>query len=942
MGFCFIFGTLIYTSLRGLKLMENPFNALTETSVNRPKTTIAVILVFTIGLASMAQFINFDNSEDAFYPQNDTTELLYEIEDRYQASLDFIRVIDEIEQGDMKTESAWKQFALIEANLSTDETFLPYHEPLFGGKATSGPASSALFWLNTQDPITTQDWRDSLAIHLANVTVADEDNFSAAMNDLASAIGMIPSPRGPTAQELIDWQPGEVNSWQLRMDNNLSIAAELGALQGQIQGLVSARSSPNETGLVAATIGPLQGTIGTYLGLQNIDHRGNIVSTMPAEDKNDPWASDGPVLISLVISTEASNYDDAEIIGDVQELVTEWSESSLEEIKTTTDDDELRIFTFSAFSYQQSANIGKEIGILTSLALLFLTVILYIKFRSKRDTAYVIGLTVLAILATYGAAGVFRLTFNAAMNSIPILLLAIGVDYGIHVVTRIREVMQDIERDDPQGRITLKDFEPEVRLKAIRSGAILTSAALVIAIFTDMVGFLSFRLSSQMFLVNFGTVIALGLFAIYVLSISLLPALMTMFPSKALPLAKSGAMNETELTRKIGSMAQEKPLYVIIVTALLSLPMLYGMSTLEVGFDTQGQFDDSLEVVQDFLMLAEEFQSSPTPLYVVLEGEIVSQEGFEAYNIAIATLQETDGVTGVPTGLWDTLETSRTSNPELDGLMANLSSGTDGYQSLKTYLLNDLAGRNITDSLLYTDGQQTILSFQASTLDWKDTVDFETGLTDALATSAASANGTYTMELSGRALILAQISADVAVSAVTSTAIVAGTILIVLIMIQLIRTGDLFQSVQRGVVTWIPLIMVVLWVYGIMGLAGYQLNSQTVTIGALALGLGVDYAVHYVIRLEEEAELHPEKDIAEWTSKTTATTGRAMFGAALSTAGGFAILNFSGLLPLRLFGQVFIVAISLAMISSVTLLPALYGPFLRKDAKNRLKHHESE
>ena len=922
--------------------MQNPFNALTETSVNRPKTTIAVILVVTMGLASMAQFINFDNSEDAFYPQNDTTELLYEIEDRYQASLDFIRVIDEIEQGDMKTEAAWKQFALIEANLSTDETFLPYHEPLFGGKATSGPAGSALFWLNTQDPVTTQEWRDTLAIHLANVTVADEENFSAALNDLTTAISMIPSPRGPTAQELIDWQPGEVDSWQLRMDNNLSIEAELGALQGQIQALISTRISPNEIGPVAATVGPLQGTIGTYLGLQNIDHRGNIVSTMPAEDKNDPWASDGPVLISLVISTEASNYKDAEIIGEVQELVTEWSESSLEEIKNSTDDDELRIFTFSAFSYQQSANIGKEIGILTSLALLFLTVILYIKFRSKRDTAYVIGLTVLAILATYGAAGVFRLTFNAAMNSIPILLLAIGVDYGIHVVTRIREVMQDIERDDSQGRITLKDFEPEVRLKAIRSGAILTSAALVIAIFTDMVGFLSFRLSSQMFLVNFGTVIALGLFAIYVLSISLLPALMTMFPSKALPLAKSGAMNETELTRKIGGMAQEKPLYVIIVTALLSLPMLYGMSTLEVGFDTQGQFDDSLEVVQDFLMIAEEFQSSPTPLYVVLEGEIVSQQGFEAYNIAIATLQDTDGVTGVPTGLWDTLETSRTSNVELDALMANLSSGPESFQSLKTYLLNDSTGRNITGSLLYTDGQQTILSFQASTLDWKDTVDFETGLTEALATSASSANGTYTMELSGRALILAQISADVAVSAVTSTAIVAGTILIVLIMIQLIRTGDLFQSVQRGVVTWIPLIMVVLWVYGIMGLAGYQLNSQTVTIGALALGLGVDYAVHYVIRLEEEAELHPEKDIAEWTSKTTATTGRAMFGAALSTAGGFAILNFSGLLPLRLFGQVFIVAISLAMISSVTLLPALYGPFLRRDAKQHLKQHESE
>ena len=81
--------------------MENPFNALTSVSVTRPKATIATILVITIALSSMAQFIDFDNSEDAFYPQNDTTELLYEIEERYQASLDFIRIIDEIEQGDI-------------------------------------------------------------------------------------------------------------------------------------------------------------------------------------------------------------------------------------------------------------------------------------------------------------------------------------------------------------------------------------------------------------------------------------------------------------------------------------------------------------------------------------------------------------------------------------------------------------------------------------------------------------------------------------------------------------------------------------------------------------------------------------------------------------------------------------------------------------------------
>ena len=920
--------------------MENPFNALTSISVNRPKATIATILILTIALSSMAQFINFDNSEDAFYPQNDTTELLYEIEDRYQASLDFIRIIDEIEQGGMNQTTTWVQFANLEAGLATNELFLPYQETLFGGSATSGPAGSALFWLNSQDPVTTQVWREPLALQLANASVASEENFTAALTDLQTAIDSVPSPSAPTPQALREWNPGTVEEWQQRMDGNHNISAELGILQGQIQELLQSRNSEEVT-LLAPIVNPLQGILGTYSGLQNIDHRSNIVATMPAEDKQSPWESDGPILISLVVSTDPQNYENADIIGDVQKRIVEWADTSLVDMKTSTGDDELRVFSFSAFQYEQNANIGKEIGILTSLALLFLTVLLYIKFRSVRDTVYVIGLTILAIAATYGAAGIFRLTFNAAMNSIPILLLAIGVDYGIHVVTRIREVMQDMERNNPQGRATLRDFDNEVRRKAIRTGAVLTSAALVIAIFTDMVGFLSFRLSSQMFLVNFGTVIALGLFAIYVLSISLLPALMTALPSKALPLEKSGAMNETKLTNAIGQMAEHKPAFVILIALVLSLPMAYGMSSLEVGFDTVDQFDDSLEVVQDFLMIAEEFQSSPTPLYVVLEGNILSPEGVHAYNIAIETLSSTEGVTGVPTGLWDTLESERGRNPTLDNLLSNLTT-SEGFDQLKAYLLQNSSGRDLVDLLLYTDGQQTIISFQANTLDWQATVDFEEALSASLEDASSSVEGTFSMELSGRALILAQISADVAISAITSTAIVAFTILFVLILIQFVRTQSITQAVLRGGVIWIPLITVVVWVYGIMGLAGYQLNSQTVTIGALALGLGVDYAVHYVIRLEEEVELHPQETIAQWTSKTTATTGRAMLGAAISTAGGFAILNFSGLLPLRLFGQVFIVAISLAMVSSVTLLPTLYGPFLRHDAKQHLANETEQ
>ena len=79
---------------------------------------------------------------------------------------------------------------------------------------------------------------------------------------------------------------------------------------------------------------------------------------------------------------------------------------------------------------------------------------------------------------------------------------------------------------------------------------------------------------------------------------------------------------------------------------------------------------------------------------------------------------------------------------------------------------------------------------------------------------------------------------------------------------------------------------------------------------------------------------------SEWVARSSATTGRAMAGAALTTAGGFAVLNLSALLPLRLFGQAFVVAITLALLSSLLILPALYSPFLKRNAANALGESE--
>jgi predicted RND superfamily exporter protein len=361
--------------------------------------------------------------------------------------------------------------------------------------------------------------------------------------------------------------------------------------------------------------------------------------------------------------------------------------------------------------------------------------------------------------------------------------------------------------------------------------------------------------------------------------------------------------------------------------------MFFGFQQLEVGFDQRDQFDDEVPVVADFLLLSDEFQNSRSPLYVVVDVDVFSPDGYAAWLAAEQVLLESPDVSGAPSGLWNVLTEAQVRDSALSALITNLDDqNLSTWDELGDYLLQTTAGRNLTSSVLASDGQQTVLSFQAETLDWQATIDLNDRMIDALENAEGELDSDATLRVGGRSLILAQTTSDVADSAILSTGIVAVVILFMLVGIHTVRQKDVVQGAARGFVSWIPLMMVVGWVYGLMGFTGYQINSQTVTIGALSLGLGVDYAVHFSIRLEEEVEHDPFATPHHWVANASATTGRAMWMAALTTAGGFAVLNLSSLLPLRLFGQAFVVAIALALVSSLVILPAFYARFLRTDA----------
>jgi hypothetical protein len=123
-----------------------------------------------------------------------------------------------------------------------------------------------------------------------------------------------------------------------------------------------------------------------------------------------------------------------------------------------------------------------------------------------------------------------------------------------------------------------------------------------------------------------------------------------------------------------------------------------------------------------------------------------------------------------------------------------------------------------------------------------------------------------------------------------------------------------------GVITTIPVGLVVLWAFGIMAAFGIPFGPVTATIAALAIGIGIPYMIHITHRYEEDRVRCTTAD--EAIDSTLTHTGGALAGSALTTIAGFGILVVSSTIPFRQFGFVTAYTIGLALLAAVLVLPS--------------------
>ena len=129
------------------------------------------------------------------------------------------------------------------------------------------------------------------------------------------------------------------------------------------------------------------------------------------------------------------------------------------------------------------------------------------------------------------------------------------------------------------------------------------------------------------------------------------------------------------------------------------------------------------------------------------------------------------------------------------------------------------------------------------------------------------------------------------------------------------------RSLKYAVITVIPIILVVSWTYAVMYIAGFALNFVTAIIGAISIGVGIDYSIHMTQRFREELR----KQDSKFDSVRVAArgTGMALLGSAASSVVGFAIMGFAPMPVFSSYGQITAVMIVFALIASLIVLPCL-------------------
>jgi uncharacterized protein len=555
---------------------------------------------------------------------------------------------------------------------------------------------------------------------------------------------------------------------------------------------------------------------------------------------------------------------------------------------------------------------------------LTIIVILFVAFRSPRGIFIPLFMVIGSVLVALGAMAGAGVPIYLITNALPVILIAIGVADGIHILS---EYYEEIALRPDSGK-----REPIVRAMVELWRAILYTSV------TDAAGFLALALVSFMPPMQaFGTYAAIGVMAAGCFSLLVMPALLMLLPARQSGAFKSHVRDGHEahydrfgaVMYWMGGRVVKYPRAVAAASIVFALLGIAGALQLRVDYARIDYFHASEPIYKADQLINERFDGSNFIDVVVeapeadglLRADAMTRiEALQRYAESLTyvggTTSIVDYVKQMNRALFEDDE-AEYRIPEEDTLIAKyflLFAATGDPDSLSKVVDYDYRMANIRIAL--QEGSYSKIKTVVEPL--------EEYLEDNFSDTALTAS------VAGRANVTYHWIKDIAESHFLSVAVA--------LLAVWVCASFSFRSSVAGLYAITPVVLAVLANYAAMGAFGITLGVGTSMFAAIGIGISVNFAIHALHRTIELVHDY-EEDLEAALIKLFPVTGRALLFNCAATCLGFSVLMSSQISALRDFGLLVAAVTLTSFVASVTALPALllvFRPrFLRPGARTR-------
>ena len=537
--------------------------------------------------------------------------------------------------------------------------------------------------------------------------------------------------------------------------------------------------------------------------------------------------------------------------------------------------------------------IRDDVQSLIKMGMIIMLVILLFNLRSIHAVLMVMMVILSSLIAmmgfmgwAYKITGSDRFLFALLNTSMPIILLTIANSDGVHVVTKF-----------------FREFR---KLRDVNTAIESSMDALLLPIFltsiTTIAAFLTMVSSPLEPLIGYGVSISVGIAWAWLMSSLMLPAVIS--TKKWDPNSKAIAQASIfeKLVGKIANIVTRYPKYVFSSGLILVLAGLMGLYKITIDVNVASFFKPGTEI-RDSMDFIDEKMSGTMDLRVRLDADIKDpivlqkMDSLQSYIEENNQVKVTYSIANVVKQMHRTVmddslkyETIPVEREKVNNLftMYSMSGDPEDFSSLVDYE--------------YSSGLITALSSVMST---EDVFSFVGSITDHI---EQNFDQTINIDVTGMIVVIR----DMVLMVIRSSFL---SILISLVLICSI-TALFFKRIIWGILAVIPLTGAVILNFGLMGHFGITLNHITAILSSIIIGVGVDFAIHFISQFQRLSSSIDRGDLSQEVIKDV---GYPIILDAGSNM-GFGALLFSAFIPVQYIGGLMVFAMISTSLGTLTLL----------------------